>query len=419
MSKISKNAAPHWLWVLVAVGVLTQTAANLVRPVTTYKLMDLGWGELEIGLATASYAVLPLFLALPFGRLQMKLSSSHNFVALAAAITASGAAYLALTSQIVQLMIASAILGVGHIMFSVGAQSMIASRSRPSQMDTNFGWFTAAFSVGQMLGPLLLGIILGNVSSTEAASASASASINLALWIGAVSALVAVPILYSVRMTPNQRIEISKKSDNLENIQKPSAVRILRVAGVPSHMLAAMSFLVILDVIIAFMPLVGEAYGVSPMVVGALLAVRGLTSFISRIFIGYLSSRVSRNVLVLVALFVSAASIAAVPVSLSMETFGTIVAFILIALGGFTLGLGQPLTMTMVSQAVPVSWQGPALALRMVGTRLGQVVLPLAASAFAGSVGPAGALWFGCAILGISGLERIVNKRTGPNLEES
>lgn len=418
MSKTSHAALPGWLWLMVAAGVLTQTTANLVRPVTSYKLILLGWGETEIGIATAAYALLPLFLALPFGRLQSRLKSPRNFVALGIVILALGAAYLALTGNVIDLMVASAVLGVGHLMFTIGGQSMVARRSRATHMDANFGWFTASFSVGQMLGPLLSGVILGNMSLAEAQTGGAdlTSSINLALWIGAITSIIAVPILYTLR-TVHQRPAATQTQELVvvDPGTKPSARNILKMPGIASHMLAALALLAILDILVAFMPLVGEAMGVSPLVIGTLLAVRGATSVVSRVFIQPLSARYSRNNLVLVSLLVSAAAIAVVPAVLGLGKAGVVVAFIFMSLGGFTLGVGQPMTMTLISQGVPRSWRGPALALRLMGNRLGQVLLPLSASLVAGPVGPAGGVWFACAILGLSGAERILNQRTGPN----
>src|SRR5699024_3490125 len=172
MTKTPKAGIPGWLWLMIIAGVLTQTTANLVRPVTSYKLILLGWGETQIGLATASYALLPLLLALPFGRLLSRLASPRNFVALGTTILA---------------VVASALLGIGHLMFTIGGQSMVARRSRAMQMDANFGWFTAAFSVGQMLGPLLSGLVLGNTSLTQTAldGSDLAGNVNLALWVGA------------------------------------------------------------------------------------------------------------------------------------------------------------------------------------------------------------------------------------------
>ena len=175
-------------------------------------------------------------------------------------------------------------------------------------------------------------------------------------------------------------------------------VNILKMRGIASHMLAALALLAILDILVAFMPLVGESVGVSPLVIGALLAARGATSVISRVFIRPLSARYSRNFLLLVSLLVSAVTLAVAPAVVGLGTVGIVAAFFFMSAGGFTLGLGQPLTMTMISQAVPRSWRSTALALRLMGNRIGQVILPIAASVVAGPIGPAGGIRFACAI---------------------
>src|SRR5699024_7560954 len=266
-------------------------------------------------------------------------------------ILAAGAAYLALTNSVVHLMVASAVLGVGHLMFTIGGQSMVARRSKATQMDANFGWFTASFSVGQMLGPLLSGFILGgsSLAQAQAGGADLSFSINLALWVGAITSCIAVPVLYLLRATQPAPTTATQDLVTVKPGTKPSAINILRLPGIASHMLAALALLAILDILVAFMPLVGESVGVSPMIIGALLATRGATSVLSRIFIRPLSAHYSRNTLVLVALIVSAAVIAMVPAMLGLGTVGIATAFIGMTIGGFTLGVGQPMTMTMIS----------------------------------------------------------------------
>ncbi len=46
-----------------------QAAVYVARPMTSYRLLSVGAGAREIGLATAAFALLPLFLAIPLGRL--------------------------------------------------------------------------------------------------------------------------------------------------------------------------------------------------------------------------------------------------------------------------------------------------------------------------------------------------------------
>ena len=406
-----------WLWLIVGAAVLTQTSINLLRPVTSYKLLSMGFGETAIGLATAVYALLPLFMAMPFGRLTSKVGSLRGLMTAGGVLIGLGGAILALAGQAWLIMVGSAVLGVGHLMFTIAGQSMISRRSPAHQMDAAFGWFTAAFSVGQMTGPLLSGLLLGNVSLAVAQSSGAGLgqSITLALWIGAAAAVLSAPVLFVLRPLPDPTTSQLRQVPPA-GAEKPTMLSIVRRPGVASNMLASLALLAIVDILIAFLPLVGEAAGVSPLAVGVLLALRGAASVVSRIFLPMLVRRYRRSHLVLVSLFVSALAIAMVPFTLQLEgAFWA--AGVLISLGGLTLGLGQPLSMTLISQAVPYAWRSPALALRLMTNRVGQVVLPVAAGVVAGPLGPGGGVWFACAMLAVSGTERLINHRTGPNDE--
>jgi MFS family permease len=60
---------------------------------------------------------------------------------------------------------------------------------------------------------------------------------------------------------------------------------------------------------------------------------------------------------------------------------------------GFFLGIGQPLTMSLIVQAVPDDARGTALAIRLFGNRVGQVATPAVAGLVAGAAGIAAAFW--------------------------
>ena len=48
---------------------VAQAAVYMVRPATSYRLLALGEGAREVGLVAAAFALLPIFLAIPLGRL--------------------------------------------------------------------------------------------------------------------------------------------------------------------------------------------------------------------------------------------------------------------------------------------------------------------------------------------------------------
>ena len=396
--------AGAWLWLLVACGVLTQATVNLLRPVTSYKLLALHADSITIGLTTAAYALVPLLTAVWLGRYSDRTRQLRVLTLSGVFLLVAGGALLALSPTVWAVVAASAVLGMGHLSFTIGGQTAIARYAADRDLDKGFGWFTAAFSAGQMIGPALGGWLVGHSSS--ATSPERLADVNQALWIGAAISLAAVPLLLLRAGTPAADAAPSRATSGTaarsESADKPTIARVLRVPRVASHMLAALSLLAMLDILTAFLPVIGEEAGVAPAVVGLLLGVRGFASIASRLLLPWLSRRFSRRGLLLTCLF--GAGITLVIPPLVLDNFW--VAALFLAVGGFLLGLGQPLTMTMITTSVPGNWRGSALAVRLTGNRLGQVILPLVAGVFAAPLGPAAAVWMCCGVLLASGAEK-------------
>ena len=409
-----------WLWFLVAGALLTQTALNLVRPVTTYKLLSLDADSVTVGLVTAAYAVVPLVTAMWLGRMTDRVRDLRTMVVIGALVLALGAGALALAPSVALVAVASALLGMGHLVFTIAGQSAVARFSPPDQLDKGFGWFTAAFSAGQLVGPLLVGVLLG--TGSDVASPERVADITLSLWIGAGLSVLVVPVMLLRRPASGAAGAPARNDDAAAAAQaapatgelevvpgtapRASMLRILKVPGIPSHMLASLALLAMLDILTAFLPLVGERAGVSPAWIGVLLAVRGGASIVSRVLLPWLAHRMSRRALLLVSLYGAGITLAVPPAVITVPWLAAVLLFV----GGFCLGLGQPITMTLVSTAVPTSWRGSALAVRLVGNRAGQVAMPLLAGLVAAPLGPAGAIWSTCAVLLVSGLEKTVRR---------
>jgi len=386
----------RWLIVLVATGLLSQAALNLVRPVTTYKLISFGSGSFTVGAVTAAYAILPLFTAMLLGRVSSRIRRIRFLMVAGVGLIALGGLGVNLAPNALTVALASAVLGLGHLMFTIGGQSSIARYFPDRDLDKGFGWFTAAYAAGQFIGPLIAGIVLG--TDTDAVSAERIADISLSLWIGAGCALLSIPFLL-----PNFQPRVSKSVSTARPERSSASIgSVMRIKGMASHMFASMMLLSMLDILTAFLPLVAEKHEVSPTAVGVLLAIRGCASVVSRLFIPKLSAHFERRHLLVASLYASGVSIALAPIFID-ELWASGLALLV---GGFFLGLGQPMTMTMISTSVPPVDRGAALAVRLMGNRLGQVALPLVSSSVAAGMGPAGAIWFCCALLCLSGVEK-------------
>lgn len=177
-------------------------------------------------------------------------------------------------------------------------------------------------------------------------------------------------------------------------------------------MYASMAILATIDVLTAYLPLLAERRGTSPATVGVLLGLRSAATICSRLLLSRMLQRWTRERLIILSAAGSAVALAVVPV----PAVGLVGAALGLVAAGFLLGLGQPLTMTLVARAVPDDVRSSALALRMVANRVGQVAVPSVAGLVAASMGAAGAWWLSCVLLGSAA---VVSSRAAPPLGDT
>lgn len=375
---------------------LTQTAAFLVRPALTYRALELGAGDVVVGLLVAVYAFLPALLAVPIGRYSDRYRPAPVFTS-GVVLLGIGSAALAVAPEIVTVTLATVVLGLGAMTIMVGAQSLVARISSEATLDRDFGLTAAAASVGQMIGPLLTGFTLAG-GLTPAAGTTV-------VFLGG-AGLCLVALAFAVRY-PDQRLE--RAVDDPPPRWSETA-GVLRRRGVPGAMVASISLLTTVDLLVAYLPLIGERAGIGPDVVGILLSLRAASSVLSRLMIGTLVRRFSRAQLIGASTVVTALLVPAI----AFVTNAWLLGAVLVVLG-FFLGLGQPLTMTVITTAVPENSRGAALSVRMLGNKTGQVVLPAVIATATGVVGIGGGFLLLAVILGAASAATIAAPPAPPN----
>jgi MFS family permease len=370
------GAVPGWLGRILVALVLTQAAMFLARPVTSYRALALGADERVIGLITASFAVVPLLVAVPLGRVA---DHRRPVGMLAGGVVGLVVSYvlLGLAGTLGELVLWSALLGLGHLALILAAQSLIAQQSENSRHDADFGLMAAAVSLGQLVGPALGGLLL----SADAAGSLEDATTRAFLVAAGMGAL-ALPACFGTGAAGPGR---GRRHDGG---QPMSARDIVRTPGVPAGMFASVAILAAVDIVTAYLPVIGERRGIGPAVVGALLSLRAAASILSRLLIPWMVRALGRVRLIAVSAAGSALAMAVLPVP-----DGVLALAAVLVAAGFLLGIGQPLTMSLIVQAVPDDARGTALAIRLTGNRVGQVATPAAAGLVAGAAGIAAAFW--------------------------
>ncbi|WP_210574733.1 MFS transporter [Streptomyces sp. GESEQ-4] len=357
-----------WLLRLVIAFSFAQGAVSMARPAVSYRALALGADERAIGVIAGVYALLPLFAAVPLGR-RTDHGRCAPLLPVGVVLISGGCALSGLVDSLWAMAVWSGVMGLGHLSFVIGAQSLVARQSAPHEQDRNFGHFTIGASLGQLVGPIAAGVLIGG---RDMAGTSA-----LALLVAGAGAAVAFTSLW--------RIEdrTTAKSRTAQGDRVP-VQRILRARGVPAGILISLSVLSATDILTAYLPVVGEHRGIAPSVIGVLLSLRAAATIACRLVLTPLLRLLGRTLLLTVTC--SLAALLCAGIALPVPVWA--LALILVALG-FCLGVGQPLSMTTVVQAAPDGARSTALALRLTGNRLGQVAAPATAGLVAGVAGVA------------------------------
>ena len=151
---------------------------------------------------------------------------------------------------------------------------------------------------------------------------------------------------------------------------------------------ASMATLAAIDLMSAYLPVIGEKHGLSVVVVTALITVRTVATIVSRAFMGALTARFDPMLLLWLSSLAAGITVFAIPLWVWVPFLAVIM-----VVSGFGFGLTQPLTMTWVSMLATPGNRAAVMSIRLAGNRLSQVVMPIAASAVA-SVAGVGSIFF-------------------------
>ena len=368
-----------WARPLLWSSTLTQATIYVLRPMITYRAIELDANTLQIGVVAALYALFPVLLALQFGSWVGKIGEGKFIIAGTASMALTGVA-LIFANSILTLAIATALAGISHLACMVGGQSMVALRAPREKYDKYFGYYTFSASVGHLIGPLVAAVVAGSDGTLPKSTSNA-------FLLGTVLCVIA---LLPVIKWRNENPSVQGYSDQGTY---SAAISLMKKPGIFAAIYVSLAISSVADVLVVFLPLFGTENNFSPYAIGIILAIRAGTTMISRFFLGRLSNRFSTYQLLMVSTSVSVIACGAMAFAKTPFTLGAIV-----FIAGFSLGIGQPLTMSLVSQKTVANERALAVSARLMGNRFGQFLVPAGAGAIAASAG-AGGVFIALAIL--------------------
>jgi MFS family permease len=370
------------LAVLLVHSVLTQVITFVLRPTSAYRAIELDIPTAWLGALTASFAVVPLLLAVPSGQATDRFGERRVMLVGAVLMTLAAVVFVLDVGGAAGLVLGSVVLGTGHLLSVVGQQAAVANTAGPGRFDTAFGHYTFAASLGQAAGPILITLLGGGGELPDTGPIFLSAT-----GLGVVL-LVCTALL---RMPARERVAGAGAGGGMGTL--------LRLPGLLRALLISCVVLAAVDITLVYLPALGTERGLAAGVVGLLLTLRAVASMTSRFFLGRLVGWVGRRRLMIVSVALSAAAMAALVLPLPAPA---LVALVLVL--GMGIGVGQPLTMSWLAEVAPPGQRGRALSLRLTGNRLGQVLIPSTVGLVAAGVGAAGVLGATAAALAVVGV---------------
>jgi MFS family permease len=366
---------------LLAHSALTQVVTFVLRPTTAYRAIELDVPTAWLGALTASFAVVPLVLAVPSGQATDRFGERRVMLAGAVLLLLSAVVLASGRGGAAGLVAGSVVLGTGHLLSVVGQQAAVANTAGPGRFDTAFGHYTFAASLGQALGPALITVAGGEGALPDTRPIFLGAAGIAVLLLGCTTVL---------------RFPVRERSGG--GAETGGMGTLLRLPGLLRALTVSCVVLAAVDITLVYLPALGADRGLAAGTVGVLLTLRAAASMTSRFFLGRLVRLTGRRRLMLTSVALSAVSMAAVAVP--MPVAGTVVLVVLLGLG---LGVGQPLTMSWLAEMAPAGLRGRAMSLRLTGNRLGQVLIPSTVGLLAAGVGSAGVLWATAGALVLAG----------------
>ncbi|WP_280154918.1 MFS transporter [Piscinibacter sp. XHJ-5] len=357
-----------------------------VRMAAPLQALKQGHSEWAVGVLMALFALAPIALALPAGRMADR-HGYHRPLYFAVALSLAGGIVPALTSHYLAMCLAAMLTGAGS---NVGLITIQRTAGRMAADSTErmrvFSWLGLAPALANVVGPV-----------------TAGALIDLAGFRAGFAALMLMPL---AALVPARQVPVdtpaappaaaARSRTSWELLSIPSMRRLLLV-----NFLVSASW----DMHTFVLPIFGHERGLSASAIGAILGLFSLAVAGVRLIIPIVAHRLSESQVLSGAMLGVAAVYAVYPLLHSAWLMALAAASL-----GLALGAVQPMVMSRLHHITPHDRHGEAIGLRSMALNLSSTVMPLLFGATGAAIGAAALFWV---MGGLVGAGSAVARRMG------
>lgn len=389
----SPQQAPRALLALIGGQICLHSCMTGLRLAAPLALLRLGHEEWAVGLVLGMFAVAPMVVALPAGRMADRLGYQAP-MRLAIGLTCLGGGLAVVSTllgawQLLLLCVGATLAGAGTNYGLITIQRSAGRNVHDStQLKRIFSWMGLAPALANVIGPVLAGVM-----------------VDIGGFAWAYGVLAALPMLGLIMA---RWVPAEVRPASLPPRPRPNSWELLRAPGVARLFFVNWLLSASWDVHAFVVPILGHERGFSASVIGAILGAFALAVTLVRLIIPFVAHRLRESRVLVNAMLTSGGVLAVYPlVSAAWLMMGCAV------LLGLALGAVQPMILSKLHQLTPAHRHGEAIALRSMTIGLASAAMPLLFGIAGAAVGAASLFWgMGAAVaLGSSQVRRIDGAR--------
>lgn len=345
-----------------------------VRMAAPLQALDQGLGEGSVGVLMALFALGPIALALPAGRMADR-HGYHRPLRIAVGLAVAGGVLAALTPAFAVVCVAAVLTGAAA---NIGLIAIQRTAGRVATDHTErirvFSWLALAPALANLVGPLTAGALI------DLAGFRAAFAVLMLMPLAALAWARAVP-----DEKPPPRPADQPRRPAWELLQLPGMRRLLLV-----NWLLSASW----DVHTFVLPILGHQRGLSASAIGLVFGVFAVAVAGVRLVIPLVAHRLGTSQVLVGAMLWVAGVYAVYPLMQSAWGIGACAALL-----GLALGAVQPMVMSTLHHLTPAARHGEAIALRSMLMNGASTATPLLFGAIGAAVGAAPLFWAMAAIV--------------------
>ncbi len=343
-----------------------------------------GYSPAAVGVLLALFALTQVFLALPAGRFAdrhgLRRPVSYGVLA---AMAGAGAA---VAFPVFPVLCLAALLTGGATGVATIALQRHVGRAAGGvlQLRKVFSWLAIGPAISNFVGPFSAGLLIDHAGTSPGSLTGYRAAFFL-------MALLPVVTWFLVRQTHELPALLAANDGTRPKawdlLREPMFRRLMGVNWLLSSCWDVHTFVV---------PVLGFERGISASVIGSILGAFALAAAVIRLLMPWLAAHLKEWKVLAGSMLATALLFAVYPFMRSALGMG-----ICSVMLGFSLGMVQPMIMSMLHQITPEARHGEALGLRLMAINASSVLMPMLFGSAGALVGIAGVFWATGALVGV------------------